>query len=136
MSEDTPAKTPAKNIAAHINLNVMNTLVLDQPIRYHAVYPIGYTLKSAQLSDSSLALTPYPSLSAADARSNTTVRFEDDWGDEEKFTEPMKRYPAASLELLLNGLYPLKAEFELMPVEKKLVGRNRGPGGLDLYEMK
>lgn len=48
MSEDTPAKTPAKNIAAHINLNVMNTLVLDQPIRYHAVYPIGYALKSAQ----------------------------------------------------------------------------------------
>ncbi|WP_250656123.1 toxin VasX [Alkalimarinus coralli] len=77
-----------------------------------------------------------PSMMAANNASNTRVRFEDDWGDEDKFTEPMKRYPAASLELLLNGLYPLNAEFELMPVEKKLVGRNRGRAGIDLYEMK
>ncbi|WP_250656128.1 hypothetical protein [Alkalimarinus coralli] len=77
-----------------------------------------------------------PGMMAANNASNTRVRFQDDWGDEDKFTEPMKRYPAASLELLLNGLYPLNAEFELMPVEKKLVGRNRGRAGIDLYEMK
>jgi len=74
--------------------------------------------------------------SAVDVASNTRVRFEDTWGDEDKFTEPMKRYPAASLELLLNGLYPLKANFELMPVEKKLVGRTVGRSGRNKYEMK
>ena len=78
----------------------------------------------------------FPSLISIREHSDTSVRFEDTWGDEDKFTEPMKRYPAASLELLLNGLYPLKANFELMPVEKKLVGRTVGRSGRNKYEMK
>ncbi|UZW75095.1 hypothetical protein [Alkalimarinus sediminis] len=90
-----------------------------------------------QLGDTSWGIVDrlvdsFPSLISIREHSDTSVRFEDTWGDEDKFTEPMKRYPAASLELLLNGLYPLKANFELMPVEKKLVGRS----GRNKYELK
>ncbi|MFD2232093.1 toxin VasX, partial [Alkalimarinus sediminis] len=65
MSEDTPASPRSRKEAAHINLNVMNTVVLDQPIGYHAVYPIGYALKSAQSADPSLELKAYPSHQSA-----------------------------------------------------------------------
>ena len=65
MSEDTPASAYSKTIAAHINLNVMNTIVLEQPISYHAIYPIGYALKSSQSADPTLELKAYPSQQSA-----------------------------------------------------------------------
>jgi len=71
------------------------------------------------------------------ALSDISVRTDDGAGDEDKFIEPMRNDPtagAASLELLLNGLYPLQAEFKLEPVSKTQTGYTNGRIPMPTYD--
>ena len=101
----------------------------------HTLGRIGETLGANSWGIIDTLIDSVPSLTQEDKNSDVSVRFEDVvFNDEDKFTEPMKLYPAASLELLLNGLYPLKASFELMPVEKKLIKILPGQMRKKIYE--
>ncbi|PCJ44987.1 MAG: hypothetical protein COA99_05955, partial [Moraxellaceae bacterium] len=116
---------------------VFNDLTGDISVVEHgAKYKIGRigdTLGSNSWNIIDNLVDTLPSFTQADQMSDTSVRF-DHTGDEDKFTEPMRLYPAASLELLLNGLYPLKATFELMPVDKTFVKRIPGRSGGSIYD--
>ncbi len=110
-----------------------NTIYLKHQGELHPIAIIGTPLAATAGAACDMIDEKINRVVTEKVSSDKSVRFSDRWWDfdDEEYTLPMKTYPVASLELLLNGLFPIKTDLKLIPLDssgnplkKKQVGRS------------